>query len=57
MGGKLILRVEDTDLERSKEYEDSMVSNMKWLGVTFDEGAETQESLGRTASLKEKKFT
>ena len=47
MGGKLILRVEDTDLERSKkEYEDSMVSNMKWLGVTFDEGPENPGDYG-----------
>ena len=47
MGEKLILRVEDTDLERSKkEYEDSMVSNMKWLGVTFDEGPENPGDYG-----------
>ncbi len=38
-GGKFILRIEDTDLERSeKEYEDALVRDMKWLGLNWDEG-------------------
>jgi glutamyl-tRNA synthetase len=38
-GGKFILRVEDTDLERSKkEYEASQIADLKWLGIEFDEG-------------------
>ncbi len=38
-GGKFILRIEDTDLERSKkEYEDALVRDMEWLGLNWDEG-------------------
>jgi len=36
--GKLILRVEDTDKERSKkEYEDNILDGLKWLGISYDE--------------------
>ena len=32
--GKFILRIEDTDLVRStKEYEETIMSGMKWLGL------------------------
>ncbi|WP_024821987.1 MULTISPECIES: glutamate--tRNA ligase [Aminobacterium] len=38
-GGKFILRIEDTDRERStKEYEDTIMAGMKWLGLDWDEG-------------------
>lgn len=37
--GKLILRIEDTDLERSKdEYVESIHSHLKWMGINWDEG-------------------
>ena len=37
--GTFILRIEDTDLERSKrEYEESQIDDLKWLGLKFDEG-------------------
>ncbi|MGE5416721.1 MAG: glutamate--tRNA ligase [Acidobacteriota bacterium] len=40
-GGSLVLRSEDTDLERSKpEYEQEIVESLKWLGLTWDEGLE-----------------
>ncbi len=36
--GKVILRSEDTDKERSKkEYEDDIRENLSWLGFSFDE--------------------
>ena len=36
--GKLILRIEDTDKERSKkEYEENIFASMKWLGLEWDE--------------------
>ena len=36
-GGKFILRIEDTDKERSKkEYEDNIIESLKWLGLTYD---------------------
>lgn len=38
-GGKFILRIEDTDLERStQESVDSIIHAMDWLGLTYDEG-------------------
>lgn len=40
-GGKLILRVEDTDRERStKESEENIKAALKWLGITWDEGVD-----------------
>jgi glutamyl-tRNA synthetase len=37
--GKFILRVEDTDKERSKtEYEKALLEDLRWLGVDWDEG-------------------
>lgn len=37
-GGKFILRIEDTDKERSKkEYEEEIINSMHWLGFDFDE--------------------
>ena len=38
-GGKLILRIEDTDAERfSEESIQGIIDSLKWLGVTWDEG-------------------
>ncbi len=38
-GGKFILRIEDTDLERSRpEYTENIKSGLTWLGLTWDEG-------------------
>jgi glutamyl-tRNA synthetase len=37
-GGKFIVRIEDTDKERSKEeYKDDILESMKWLGLDYDE--------------------
>ncbi|MCU1298461.1 MAG: glutamyl-tRNA synthetase / glutamate--tRNA(Gln) ligase [Acidobacteriaceae bacterium] len=39
MGGTMILRIEDTDIERSEaRYEDQLVADLKWLGIDWDEG-------------------
>ncbi|MEK7148607.1 MAG: glutamate--tRNA ligase [Patescibacteria group bacterium] len=36
--GKFILRIEDTDKERSKkEFEENILDGLKWLGLTHDE--------------------
>ncbi len=41
MGGKFILRIEDTDLSRSSiESERVIVNDLKWLGIEWDEGIE-----------------
>ncbi len=37
--GAFILRLEDTDEERSKEeYTDDIIAGLKWLGINWDEG-------------------
>ncbi len=36
--GKFILRIEDTDRERStKEYEELLIDDLRWLGIEWDE--------------------
>jgi len=46
-GGKFILRVEDTDLERStKEFEKAQVEDLKWLGLEYDEGPDRPGEYG-----------
>lgn len=38
-GGKFILRIEDTDVERSSEESiQGIIDGLKWLGITWDEG-------------------
>lgn len=38
-GGQFLLRIEDTDLERSKdEYTQNILDGLKWLGMEWDEG-------------------
>ncbi|KAK1394626.1 Glutamate--tRNA ligase [Heracleum sosnowskyi] len=38
-GGKFVLRIEDTDLERStKESEEAVLQDLSWLGLHWDEG-------------------
>ena len=37
-GGSFVLRIEDTDRERSsKEYEKSILEDLRWLGIDWDE--------------------
>lgn len=45
--GKFILRIEDTDLVRStKEYEQTIMSGMVWLGLDWDEGPDIGGEFG-----------
>ena len=45
--GKFILRIEDTDLVRStKEYEQTIMSGMVWLGLDWDEGPDIGGDFG-----------
>jgi len=38
-GGKMLLRIEDTDVERSRQHHaEQIVSSLKWLGIEWDEG-------------------
>jgi glutamyl-tRNA synthetase len=39
LGGQFILRIEDTDVERSKdEYTQNILDGLQWLGLNWDEG-------------------
>lgn len=39
LGGRFILRIEDTDLERStRESEEAVIDGLRWLGIDWDEG-------------------
>ena len=43
-GGVFVLRIEDTDIERSKEeYTKDILEGLKWLGVYWDEGPHFQK--------------
>ena len=45
--GKFILRVEDTDIERSeKNFENDIISGLKWLGIEWDEGPDVGGDYG-----------
>lgn len=42
-GGQFILRIEDTDLERSRpEYTENILEGLAWLGLNWDEGPSYQ---------------
>jgi glutamyl-tRNA synthetase len=43
-GGVFVLRIEDTDIERSKEeYTKDILEGLKWLGMYWDEGPHFQK--------------
>lgn len=45
-GGKFVLRIEDTDLERStKESEEALLRDLAWLGLDWDEGLHLSTTL------------
>jgi len=45
--GKFILRIEDTDQKRStRESEQSILSDLQWLGLTWDEGPDVGGDYG-----------
>lgn len=47
LGGTFVLRIEDTDLERSKkEFEESQIEDLKWLGLDYDEGPDKPGEYG-----------
>ena len=46
-GGVFVLRIEDTDAERStRESERTMIDGLRWLGLTWDEGPDVGEPHG-----------
>lgn len=46
-GGAFILRLEDTDVERSRrEYEEQILEDLRWLGLDWDEGPDVGGDFG-----------
>ena len=49
-GGAFVLRIEDTDVERSKEeYEKQLFADLRWFGLDWDEGPDKPTGAGRMA--------
>ncbi|MDJ0638279.1 MAG: glutamate--tRNA ligase [Paracoccaceae bacterium] len=54
-GGTFILRIDDTDPERSKEeYVDAIKEDLEWLGLTWDRVERQSERLDRYAEVAAK---
>ncbi len=55
LGGQFVLRIEDTDLERStRESELAVLDGLRWLGIDWDEGPHRQtERADRHAEVVE----
>lgn len=53
-GGKFILRIDDTDLERSKlEYEKAIYQDFEWLGIEYSETFHQSQRFERYHQVKE----
>jgi glutamyl-tRNA synthetase len=51
-GGSFMLRLDDTDQERStKEYEDALIRDLKWLGLNWDSFAKQSDRTARYAEV------
>jgi len=49
-GGTFVLRIEDTDKERSeKRYDDELLEGLSWMGLNWDEGPQTASDAGQLA--------
>lgn len=54
-GGKFLLRIDDTDAERSKpEFEDAILEDLAWLGIAHDLFARQMERAASHAEAAEK---
>ncbi len=53
--GMFVLRIEDTDKERSKkEYEDNILDSLKWLGLDHDVFVRQSDNIARHTQILEK---
>lgn len=53
-GGKFVLRIEDTNPETSKkEYEEDILSALKWLGLEWDEGPSEKGDRGEEGPYRQ----
>ncbi|HUN85522.1 MAG TPA: glutamate--tRNA ligase [Terracidiphilus sp.] len=47
-GGAFLLRIEDTDVERSEEqFETQLIGDLRWLGLDWDEGPDEPDVPGK----------
>ena len=54
-GGEFLLRLDDTDAERSKpEYADAIEHDLRWLGISWDDTFKQTDRLARYAEAAEK---
>ncbi len=52
--GHFLLRIDDTDLERSKkEYEEAIESSLIWMGLTWDEKTRQRDRMNRYCDVIE----
>lgn len=52
-GGRFVLRIEDTDLERStKQSEEAVLADLSWLGLDWDEGSEFSFSTAQASQFR-----
>lgn len=55
--GKFILRIEDTDIQRSKqEYRDALQEDLMWMGIRWDEGPGVEGPFGPYEQSKRLSF-
>ena len=53
-GGTFILRLDDTDQERSKqEYIDGLLADLEWLGIRYDRIEQQSKRMARYAEAAE----
>jgi glutamyl-tRNA synthetase len=46
-GGRFLLRIEDTDTERSREqHVEALIADLRWLGMNWDAGPDHEDSKG-----------
>jgi len=54
-GGEFMLRIDDTDTERSKdEYIDAIEKDLAWLGITYERKFKQSERFARYEEIKKK---
>src|ERR1700743_49909 len=47
LGGRFILRIEDTDTERSREvHTEALIEDLRWLGLEWDVGPDREDDRG-----------
>src|SRR3569833_1373597 len=47
LSGRFLLRIEDTDAERSKEpHTAALITDLKWLGMGWDAGPDCEDAKG-----------